>query len=362
MAQIVDYVTFLQQAKVEVLNLRALKARQEQGLIEQRRGRRELEEEKRAAEEDSRRTVKTRREETAGEYDRQIAEMQGKLRGAKGDREDAKGEGVKARIGAETAQLQAENAALKEQIGILFKKYYVPRFCNSWLYYAIYCPKWIEEYLVLILSAAVGTLALPQILYRLLPVNGILWAVLVYIVFDAAFIGLFGLVGGYIREDHITPLSMGRELRDQIRRNKKEIRAIARNIRRDKNEDAYDLGHYDERIGQLKQEIEELNRKKEEALAVFDRETAPVIAQETAAAHQGRIDELTAACEKKAKELADLEAAIAEKTRLLDENYAPHVGRDFLEPERLDALKEIVEEKHITSLSEALDAYRERNT
>ena len=269
---------------------------------------------------------------------------------------------MKARIEAETALLRAENAELKEQTGVLFRKYYVPSFCNTWYYYAIYCPKWIEEYLVLILSAAVGLLLLPWVIYRLLPVSGILWAILVYLLFDAAFIGLFGLLGGYIREDHITPLSVGRELRDRIRKNRKEIRAIARSVRRDKNEDAYDLGEFDAEIARLDQEIADWNRKKEEALEVFDRETAAAVAGEIAAAHQGQLDQLSAACEEKARELAGLEEDIREKERLLEETYAPRVGREFLDPERLDGLLEIMEGKHITSLSEALSEYRQTHT
>ena len=80
MAGIVDYKTFLQQAKVEVLTLRALEARRDQMLVEQRQSNRSLENEKKAAEDDIRLTVRTKRDETAAGYDRQIAETEAKLR------------------------------------------------------------------------------------------------------------------------------------------------------------------------------------------------------------------------------------------------------------------------------------------
>lgn len=359
MAGIVDYKTFLQQARVEVLTLRALEARRDQMLVEQRQSNRSLENEKKAMEDDIRLTTKTRREEAASAYDKQIAETEGRLKEIKSSRGSAKGEGVKARIDAETASLRDENLELKEQINILFKKYFVPSFCNNWFYYAIYCPKWAEEYLVLLLSAAVGLLAVPGIIYRLLPVKGILWIILVYVVFDLLFVGLFGLVGGYIREDHITPLAKGRELRDQIRANKKEIRSISRRIRRDKDESAYDLGHYDDQIAQLNQQISDLTAKKEDALNTFDTVTKNIIADEVTAAHQEKLKELESLCGRKAQELESLETAIGEKNRLLDENYAPHLGREFLTEERLDALMEIMENRHITSLGEALSEYRQ---
>ena len=359
MAGIVDYKTFLQQAKVEVLTLRALEARRDQMLVEQRQSNRSLENEKKAAEDDIRLTVRTKRDETAAGYDRQIAETEAKLKEVRGSRGDARGKGVTARIDAETAQLKEENRELKEQIQVLFKKYYVPFFCNNWFYYAIYCPKWVEEYLVLILSAAVGLAALPGIIYWLLPVQGLFWGVLVYVVFDALFIGVFGLLGGYIREDNSTALSGGRQLRDQIRANRKQIRVISRKIRRDKDESAYDLGHYDDQIAQLQQEISNITAQKEEALNTFDTVTKNIIADEVAAAHQEKLKELEDLCGQKAQELAGLESSIAEKNRLLDDSYAPHMGREFLTEERLDALMEIMQNSHITSLGEALGEYRQ---
>ncbi len=359
MAGIVDYKTFLQQARVEVLTLRALEARRDQMLVEQRQSKRSLENEKKAAEDDIRLTTKTRRDEVAAGYDKQLAETEEKLKEIRNSRGDARGKGVKARIDAETAQLRDENRELKKQIDILFRKYYVPPFCNNWFYYAIYCPKWAEEYLVLILSAAAGLLALPAIIYRLLPVKGLFWIILVYVVFDLLFIGLFGLVGGYIREDHITPLAAGRQLRDQLRGNNKQIRSISRKIRRDKDETAYDLGHYDDQIAQLEQKISELTAQKEEALNTFDTVTKNIIADEVTASHQEKLNELDGLCSRKAGEIAGLEASIEEKNRLLDESYAPHVGREFLTEERLDALLEIMEERHIASLGEALSEYRQ---
>ncbi len=359
MAGIVDYRTFLQQARAEVQNLQALEARRDQALLDKRQSGRVLENEKKALEEDIRLTTKTRRDEAAAVYDKQIAEKEEKLRGVKSSRDDARGQGVKARIDAETAGLRAENQELKEQIRILFKKYYVPSFCNNWYYYAVYCPKRLWEYLALFLSAAAGLLLAPWILYKLLPVEGLIWKIVVYVVFDAAFVGLFGLVGGYIREDHITALSKGREIRDQIRANKKKIRAISRSIRRDKDETLYDLGRFDDLIAQIGQEITSLNGQKDEALNTFDVVTKNIIADEVTAAHQGKLAELNADCEQKARDLDGLEKAIREKNRLLDESYAPHLGREFLTEERLNSLMEIMENRHITSLGEALSEYRE---
>ena len=110
MAGIVDYRTFLQQARAEVQNLQALEARRDQALLDKRQSGRVLENEKKALEEDIRLTTKTRRDEAAAVYDKQIAEKEEKLRGVKSSRDDARGQGVKARIDAETAGLRKSPA------------------------------------------------------------------------------------------------------------------------------------------------------------------------------------------------------------------------------------------------------------
>ena len=94
MAGIVDYKTFLQQAKVEVLTLRALEARRDQMQVEQRQSNRSLENEKKATEDDIRLTIKAKRDETAAGYDQKIAETEAKLKEVKSSRGDAKGKGV----------------------------------------------------------------------------------------------------------------------------------------------------------------------------------------------------------------------------------------------------------------------------
>lgn len=358
MEGITDSGAFLQQAKVEVLNLRALETRRDQVEIERRQARKTLDAEKKATEEDVRRTAKSRRDEVAAGYDKELGKIQEQLRGAKDRREKAKGKGVQERIAGETAQLQAQNREIEEQLKLLSKKYFVPPFCNNRLYYALYMPRWIEEYLILALAAAGVFLAVPGIIYLLIPPKGILWMILVYVICIVLFGAVFLLLGGYIREDNITALSKGRELRDQIRANKKEIRAITRSVRRDKNEDAYDLGQYDDEIAKLQQQQNEVTGKKKEALETFDNVTKMLISDEVTGAHQEKLDELTGVIDGQSRELEDLEAAIREKNLLLTDRYVPCLGRDFLTAERLDELQEILRQGAAADLTGAIQEYR----
>lgn len=355
---ITDCGAFLQQAKVEVLNLRALETRRDQVELECRQAKKVLEAEKKSAEEEIRRTVKTRREEVAAGYDKELGQLREQQRSARNRRAEAKGEGVRRRIAGENAHLQGQNREIEDQIRILFKKYYVPSLCRSRYYFALYMPHRIGEYLTLALSAAILFLAVPGLIYLLIPPKGVFWMLLVYAACIVVFGAVFVLLGGYIREDNITALSKGRELRDQIHANEKKIRANARAIRRDKNEDAYDLGQYDDEIGKLQQQIDELTERKKAALEEFDRASKILISDEIAEAHKARIAELTGSCDRQSGELDSLEAAIREKNLLLADRYTPYLGKDFLNAERLEALQEILRQGTAASLTEAIQEYR----
>ncbi len=356
---IVNYEMFLQQAKTEVMNLHALEARRDQTELELRQDKKNLEAEKKATENEIRRVTKTKREEAVAEYDKEISKGQERLRKAKSKRETAKGKGVKDRIADETAQLRENNEEIMREIQALFKKNQVSALCNTKGYYALYYPHSLGEYLILFLTVAVCFLAVPGGLYLLLPVKHVIWLVLIYIGCFLLFGGLYVLVGYFTRDDHTQALRAGRQLRDQIHGNNKKIRKIKRSIRKDSNEEMYNLGAYDDEIAKIQQELSDAEARKEEALNTFETVTKNIISDEITVNHKAKIDELTALCNQDTEQLQGLEAEIQDKNKLLEERYTPQVGREFLTEARLDALMEILKRENITSLSEAIKEYRQ---
>ena len=55
------------------------------------------------------------------------------------------------------------------------------------------------------------------------------------------------------------------------------MKAIARTIRRDKNDAVYNLEKFDDEIAQLDQDLLQTNKKKKEALAAFDTVTKTIL-------------------------------------------------------------------------------------
>ena len=85
-------------------------------------------------------------------------------------------------------------------------------------------------------------------------------------------------------------LKEGLGIRAKIRANKKEMKVIAKTIRRDKNETIYNLQKFDDEIAQLDQDVAEINRKKKEALTTFDTVTRTIISDEITANNKEEID------------------------------------------------------------------------
>ena len=88
-------------------------------------------------------------------------------------------------------------------------------------------------------------------------------------------------------------LKEGLGIRAKIRANKKEMKVIAKTIRRDKNETIYNLQKFDDEIAQLDQDVAEINRKKKEALTTFDTVTRTIISDEITANNKEEIGRIS---------------------------------------------------------------------
>lgn len=359
MERIGDYNEFLRQARDAVGNLYNLRQARDQIAAKLRQDRRLLDGEKKAAEEDIRRTTKKRLEGITSGYDKQIARIQDQLRKARGRREDAKGKGVRERIAEETKDLREENRKIRFQIKTMFQERYVPRLCNTKAYYALFLPKWPEDYLILLLTALLCFFLIPVGAYLLIPNRKIFMLVLIYVADVLLFAGAYVLIGSNTKDDYIEPLKEGRKMRGQIRANKKNIRAVTKAIKRDLNEDAYNLGQYDDEIAKIQQELTELAAKKKEAVNTFETVTKNIIIDEITENHKARIEELSAAVAKGDREFKDLETSVKNKELHLMERYAPYLGQEFLTPERLDALIEIMGNGSASNLTEAVQMYNQ---
>lgn len=360
---ITDYRSFFEGAKAVISETETLKKEEEQLKEEETKERAELESEKRALKENIDSTVKKRVSEISKTYDTQIAKANEDMKRATSRRERAKNLGIKERIKEETKPYLEENASLKAELKDLFQKNHVPRIYRSKLYYALYFPHKFSQFLVLILFLLICFAAVPcGIYFMLLPdaFRKTLFLILIYIIDIIVFGGLYTLIGSASKVRYLDALKEGREILDKIAANKKTVKKITRNITRDKNEDKYDLAAYDDEISQIRQNLEDAQQKKQEALNNFDTVTKQIITDELTQNARPRIEQLSSAHSVTLRKLQETSRARQQKSLEASDQYEVYLGSEFMTTERIDALSKIMKEGTATNLSEAIEEFRRK--
>lgn len=354
MAQpITDQVGFLGEACRAVQELSVSRSLLEKFRLEEKRLEKELEAERKAVTDAVSLTVKKRIEEINSTYDREIAREQDRLRRMRNKREKAKSQGVKGRIEEETAELKSSNRDLKLQMKTVFQQDRVPGFCKSGWYYALYFPRGVSEFFILFINILLCFLAVPSGSYMLLPEKSTLHLIGIYFVTILFFGGLYILINNRTKVRHQSALKKGRSIRNLIKSNKRKIRTITRSIRRDRDEAVYNLKKYDDEIAQTEQDLADIAGKKTEALNTFDKVTRTIISDEIAGNSEERLMQLEEAYEAAAANVKEAEVRVKEQTLFINDNYESYVGKEFMIPETLDELADLIRLGRASTISEA---------
>lgn len=356
-----ECLDFLGRAREAVDELSVCQDRETQLLQDEDRLGRLLEAEKRLVSDTIQSTVKKRREELNSSYDAEIGKAQEQLKKVRSQREKAKNQGMKERIAEETSELHSYNAELTASMKTTFKRNHVPALCRTRLYYSLYFPRWAMEFLVLLVSVAVVFLALPYGIYMQIPERTPLWLAGIYLVDILVFGGLYMTVGNNTKIKYMESLKEGRQILDQIHANNKKIRVITSTIRKDRNESLYDLEKYDDEIARLQQELSDVAAKKKDALNTFESVTRTILQDEIEHNHKEKLDRLQAEYEDVKEQLRTTSAEVKEKRLYITDNYACHLGKEFLDSFKINDLAAIIQRGEALNISEAVEVYKKRD-
>ncbi len=351
---ITDYTAFFAGAKQAVQELEQLRERElcleesEKTLEDQLRTR------EKAVADTIARTVKARGEEIARSYDTEIGKTEDQLKKVKAKREKARNQGVKGRIAEDTQSLSKENEELKGRIRTLFRANHVPGYCAGGLYYSLYFTRGLKEMGILLLVLLIFFLAVPCGIYFAVPERKTWYLILI-------FGGIYVKIGNSTKMKHMDALKEGRSIRNRIQANKKQMKAIARTIRRDKNDAVYNLEKFDDEIAQLDQDLLQTNKKKKEALAAFDSVTKTILSDEIMENNKPEIDCLQGELAKAVEELKAVRTDLKEKTLYTAENFEAYTGKEFMTMERLEALEGFIRAGEARNISEAVTVFKSRN-
>lgn len=358
---ITDYTAFFAGAKQAVQELEQLRERElcleesEKTLEDQLRTR------EKAVADTIARTVKARGEEIARSYDAEIGKTEDQLKKVKAKREKARNQGVKGRIAEDTQSLSKENEELKGRIRTLFRANHVPGYCAGGLYYSLYFTRGLKEMGILLLALLIFFLAVPCGIYFAVPERKTWYLILIYLADILIFGGVYVKIGNSTKMKHMDALREGRSIRNRIQANKKQMKAIARTIRRDKNDAVYNLEKFDDEIARLDQDLLQTNKKKKEALAAFDTVTKTILSDEIMESNKPEIDRLQGELAKAVEELKAVRTELKEKTLYTAENFEAYTGKEFMTMERLEALEGFIRAGEARNISEAVTVFKSRD-
>mgnify|MGYP000180544591 CR=1 FL=1 len=284
--------------------------------------------------------------------------VQDRLKKVRAKREKAKNQGVKERIEEDTRGLVRENKELADQMKTLFKANHVPGFCRGSYYYALYFTRTFKDFLALLMTIMICFLAIPCGAYFLIPERRTMYLVGIYVAAILIFGGIYVTIGNMTKVRYMEVLKEGLGIRAKIRANKKEMKVIAKTIRRDKNETVYNLQKFDDEIAQLDQDAAEINRKKKEALTTFDTVTRTIISDEITANNKEEINRMGDELSSLAEKLRSARTAAKEKALFITDHYEVYIGKEYMTPEKLAALADIVRSGAASNISDAISVYK----
>lgn len=359
--QITNVKSFLESAKQEVTLANEL-ALQEDGLVQEfNKAEKAVQSEKKSLAALIESTISKRRSEITSSFDAELNTTLDKLNKAKSRRQKEKDAKVKHRIGDETADLMKENQDLKHRIKDMFKKDKVPAFCNSDWYYSLFFPSNVGDFLKLLVLFMIFYAAVPLGIYYWIPERRIYHLAIIYLVCIFVFGGIWAIVHNLTKLRHLETLKNCKNLRRTIRNNKKKMVLIKKSIKGESDDSVYALDDFDREIIRIENELNLVRERRQKAIDTFEREIKPAITEELQNASR-------TAMEKSEAEFANVKAKLEEvssqrkiKSMFIADTYEGFLGREFLNPDKLDRLIHICEEGEFNSVSEVLEQYRSRN-
>lgn len=299
-------------------------------------------------------TVNARREEVLASYDKEIKKDKGRLKTARNNKDRAKNKGVKERISQETDTLEMNNRRLHEEIKTAFKQRGIPAICDSKLYYTLYMPNGIKEYLYFIIIFMLALAAIPFAISILL--NWKMWQeVLIWIVVDVFILAIYIIIRIRTKDNNVSIMKDMRKRRNEIDKNNSKIKEISRDIKKDKNETYYGLDTYDKEITEVEKNIEEVGKRRSDALTQFEVETRPIIIEETTNKDKLRIDALKEKLEKDTDFILEQERKLKEKWADTVDQYSAYIGAEYMTSVKLDELLQLMQDGKANTVNDAIN-------
>ena len=199
-----------------------------------------------------------------------------------------------------------------------------------------------------------------MVIYKLIPNHRTIY--LPFICFAVIILigGLYVLIGNLTKARHRDSLLKIRAMRDTIDNDFKRIKLITKEINNDSSEEKYDLGAFDAEIEEAKINVQSIKDKKTAAVSEFENSTKKIIADEITDNSREKLESLNNELEVTKQSLGSIASRRSEINLDISDKYESYLGRDFLQPSKIEALQKLISDKEASNLIEAIDLYKRR--
>lgn len=321
---------------------------------------RDIEGEEKASRDETDLTLKKRKEEISASFDREIRKDQEQVRRVRAERGKAKDKGVAGRIEAETSGLREENGKILDEIHAILKENKLPRVCNTRIFFGLFSPKGILEYLIFAVSFVAASFLLPLLIFYLIPQSVRLPFTMLMICFACylAFFLCYQIIEQKTKIKKWQAIRQIRALRGEISANNRKIKAIRSVILKDKDEQGYNLEKFDEAINELEAEVKRSMAEKQDALAAFEETTKYILIEEIDGRYQQKLSALRKKQEETNQSLKEADSRVKEINKHITANYEAFLGKDYVTERALKDMIALMEEKGAPTVAEALALYK----
>ncbi len=305
--------------------------------------------------------VVKRENEIVASFDEQIERQKNRMRKVQDKKDRSKNDKVSQRIERETAELRGDSERLKQDVKTIFQQGNLSRIFNTRLYFALFAPKGLGDFGIILITAAIVLIGSPFLLYYLIfGGDNTFGLILIYIATLVVVGGLYYLIYKSTKGKNPTAISSGRAVRYKLRQNSNKIQKIKKRILKDKDESAYNLGEYDSEIKDINNKIADINRQKAEAIATFRSSTSNILANDVRQKHEKEMEEAKERYQLVHRECSQLEDQIKELSMRISNDYEAYLGKEFMNLSSLEKLISIMQENQLTKVSEAMEYYKKQ--
>lgn len=362
-----ENVDYLYQVQTDLEAVEQLKKELAEYKIQEKNLKKAIATEEKSIQDEITQTIRKRKNEREKVYDNRIEANKSKNRSVRMQRDKAKSKRVDERVSAETADLSEENRQIQVEMKTLFKAHHVPAFCLSNLFYSLFMTKRIYEYLVLLLAMLITYVGIPVLVYFfsiniLLVKMNIGKVIFLSICITTLLLGFISLVYRVIlnkvKLKHHDILLEGRNFKDKMAANKRQMKAIKNKINKDKDDSLYGLEKYDDKLSELDEELEQISKEKQKSMTDFENNTKQLLIDEVNDRRLGKLEEMKANIEEMEDQIVVLEEDIQKSSIGITNNYGAILGKDFCTPTKVADLISLMEDGTAQTVSEAIAAYK----